>query len=86
MNKEFEGLLGNSNCYDTCQLGHQCFGGYINENIECEKETDRILRVLRECYPDAQLLPSPEGLLFYFNKYANQLILTQGEIQRVNQE
>ena len=56
-----------TNCFDSCLLRHNCFGGYLNETPECDQEILRIMDYLRGLgvYTEVRFSPSPKQLQFF---------------------
>lgn len=54
-------------CYDNCPIEHQCCGGYIENQPECEIGINEIQRKLETQYPESKVAVNPtrnDGVIF----------------------
>jgi len=50
-------------CHDSCKIGLQCYGGWINEYPVCDNEIERLKKLCEDAGFEV-LLMSSRGLLF----------------------
>jgi hypothetical protein len=48
-----------ASCYDACQNGHNCFGGWLCEDLMCDKEIERIKGLLESRNPGKRAFFAP---------------------------
>jgi hypothetical protein len=71
-------------CYDSCPIDHNCFGGYIEYDPECNTEHERIKSELSNDprHTNVSLVPSADGvkISYYNNDEYSFIMIDQGLI------
>jgi hypothetical protein len=73
--------VGKTACYDQCEIGHQCFGGYLNDYPICNQEWARIYDLLVAAFPGEKIsLQARSGKGIYFTHGDQYLCVIQNEL------